>query len=117
QPDKAAPMLARIPQSRFAQPREVSDVAVWLASDAASMINGAEIPVDGGYLVSCAPDRGPSEQLDRPQLVQQPGQLVGPLLPLAVAARAAAVPGDHLAAEHDRALGLVGGDRLAQAGH
>ncbi len=52
QPDKAAPMLARIPQSRFAQPREVSDVAVWLASDAASMINGAEIPVDGGYLVS-----------------------------------------------------------------
>lgn len=52
QPAKAAPMLARIPQARFAQPREVSDVAVWLASDAASMINGAEIPVDGGYLVS-----------------------------------------------------------------
>lgn len=52
QPDKAAPMLARIPQDRFAQPHEVSDVAVWLASDAASMVNGAEIPVDGGYLVS-----------------------------------------------------------------
>lgn len=52
QPEKAAPMLARIPQSRFAQPREVSEVAVWLASDAASMINGVEIPVDGGYLVS-----------------------------------------------------------------
>lgn len=52
QPVKAAPMLARIPLSRFARPREVSDVAVWLASDAASMINGAEIPVDGGYLVS-----------------------------------------------------------------
>ncbi|MGP5088608.1 SDR family NAD(P)-dependent oxidoreductase [Brachybacterium tyrofermentans] len=52
QPTKAAPMLARIPQDRFAQPREVSDVAVWLASDAASMVNGAEIPVDGGYLVS-----------------------------------------------------------------
>src|SRR5690606_24181609 len=27
-----------------------------------------------------------SEQLRRPQLIQQPGQLVGPLLPLAVAA-------------------------------
>jgi NAD(P)-dependent dehydrogenase (short-subunit alcohol dehydrogenase family) len=52
QPEKASPMLARIPQSRFAQPREVSDVAVWLASDAASMVSGAEIPVDGGYLVS-----------------------------------------------------------------
>ena len=51
-PDKAAPMLARIPQDRFARPSEVSDVAVWLASDAASMVNGAEIPVDGGYLVS-----------------------------------------------------------------
>lgn len=51
-PDKAAPMLARIPSDRFAQPHEVSDVAVWLASDAASMVNGAEIPVDGGYLVS-----------------------------------------------------------------
>lgn len=52
QPAKAAPMLARIPQSRFAEPHEVSDVAVWLASDAASMVNGAEIPVDGGYLIS-----------------------------------------------------------------
>ncbi|WP_193105018.1 SDR family NAD(P)-dependent oxidoreductase [Brachybacterium sp. FME24] len=52
QPAKAAPMLARIPQSRFAEPREVSDVAVWLASDAASMVNGVEIPVDGGYLIS-----------------------------------------------------------------
>ena len=52
QPDKAAPMLARIPQSRFAQPHEVSDVAVWLASDAASMVSGTEIPVDGGYLIS-----------------------------------------------------------------
>lgn len=52
QPEKAAPMLARIPQNRFAQPHEVSGVAVWLASEAASMVNGAEIPVDGGYLVS-----------------------------------------------------------------
>lgn len=47
QPQAAAPMLARIAQSP-----EVSDVAVWLASDAASMVTGAEIPVDGGYLVS-----------------------------------------------------------------
>ncbi|GAA1488629.1 SDR family NAD(P)-dependent oxidoreductase [Brachybacterium sacelli] len=52
QPAKAAPMLARIPQDRFAQPHEVSDVAVWLASGAASMVNGVDVPVDGGYLVS-----------------------------------------------------------------
>jgi NAD(P)-dependent dehydrogenase (short-subunit alcohol dehydrogenase family) len=47
--DKAAPMLARIPLGRFAVPQEVSDTVVWLASDAASMINGVAIPVDGGY--------------------------------------------------------------------
>jgi NAD(P)-dependent dehydrogenase (short-subunit alcohol dehydrogenase family) len=46
---KAAPMIARIPLGRFAVPHEVSDAVVWLASDAASMINGVDIPVDGGY--------------------------------------------------------------------
>jgi NAD(P)-dependent dehydrogenase (short-subunit alcohol dehydrogenase family) len=46
---KAAPMLARIPLGRFAVPREVSDAVVWLASDAAAMINGVDLPVDGGY--------------------------------------------------------------------
>ncbi len=51
-PDKAAPMLARIPLGRFVYPREVSQTAVWLASDAAAMINGIELPVDGGLLVT-----------------------------------------------------------------
>lgn len=46
---KAAPMIARIPLGRFAVPQEVSDTVVWLASDAASMINGVDIAVDGGY--------------------------------------------------------------------
>ncbi|MDV3129184.1 glucose 1-dehydrogenase [Mycobacterium sp. 21AC1] len=46
---KAAPMIARIPLGRFAVPHEVSDTVVWLASDAASMINGVDIPIDGGY--------------------------------------------------------------------
>jgi NAD(P)-dependent dehydrogenase (short-subunit alcohol dehydrogenase family) len=46
---KAAPMIARIPLGRFAVPQEVSDTVVWLASDAASMINGVDIPLDGGY--------------------------------------------------------------------
>lgn len=46
---KAAPMIARIPLGRFAVPREVSDTVLWLASDAASMISGVDIPVDGGY--------------------------------------------------------------------
>lgn len=47
--EKAAPMLARIPLGRFAVPQEVSDAVVWLASDAAAMVNGVDIPVDGGY--------------------------------------------------------------------
>ena len=46
---KAAPMLARIPLGRFAVPREVSDTVLWLASDAAAMITGVDIAVDGGY--------------------------------------------------------------------
>lgn len=46
---KAAPMIARIPLGRFAIPRDVSDTVLWLASDAASMISGVDIPVDGGY--------------------------------------------------------------------
>ena len=51
-PDKAAPMLDRIPLGRFVYPGEVSEVAVWLASDAAAVINGVELPVDGGLLVT-----------------------------------------------------------------
>ena len=46
---KSAPMIARIPLGRFAVPHEVSDAVVWLASDAASMINGVDVPIDGGY--------------------------------------------------------------------
>jgi NAD(P)-dependent dehydrogenase (short-subunit alcohol dehydrogenase family) len=46
---KSAPMIARIPLGRFAEPSEVADTVLWLASDAASMINGVDVPVDGGY--------------------------------------------------------------------
>lgn len=49
EPAKAAPMLNRIPLGRFAVPHEVSDAVVFLSSDAASMINGVEIAIDGGY--------------------------------------------------------------------
>jgi NAD(P)-dependent dehydrogenase (short-subunit alcohol dehydrogenase family) len=51
-PDKAGPMLSRIPLGRFVQPAEVSATAVWLASDAATTINGVELPIDGGLLVT-----------------------------------------------------------------
>jgi NAD(P)-dependent dehydrogenase (short-subunit alcohol dehydrogenase family) len=52
QPEKAAPMLDRIPLRRFAFPREVSEAAMWLASDSSAMVTGVNLAVDGGYLVS-----------------------------------------------------------------
>ena len=39
--------LARIPMGRMAQPEEVARVALFLASDAASYVSGAIVPMDG----------------------------------------------------------------------
>ena len=37
--------------SSFALPEEIAATAVFLASDGADMINGADILVDGGYTI------------------------------------------------------------------
>ena len=42
-------LLERIPMNRFAQPNEIADVAVFLASDKASYITGQNFFVDGGW--------------------------------------------------------------------
>jgi 2-deoxy-D-gluconate 3-dehydrogenase len=45
-----AAILDRIPAGRWGTPDDLAGVAVWLASDAAAYVQGAVIPVDGGWL-------------------------------------------------------------------
>lgn len=48
-PEKGGPYLAKIPQGRFLEPEEVGGAVVFLCSNASSMINGAILPIDGGF--------------------------------------------------------------------
>ena len=47
-PGVIARIKASMPIGRMAEPREVAEVAAWLLSDRASMVTGANVPVDGG---------------------------------------------------------------------
>lgn len=40
--------LARIPMGRFAEPNEIADIALFLASDLSGFVSGTIIPADGG---------------------------------------------------------------------
>jgi len=46
--------LNGIPVGRFGQPDDIKGLAIWLASDSASWITGAIIPMDGGNLAKNA---------------------------------------------------------------
>jgi NAD(P)-dependent dehydrogenase (short-subunit alcohol dehydrogenase family) len=48
----AAPIAARTPMGRWAEPEEVGDVIGFLCSDAARFVTGVTVPVDGGYTIS-----------------------------------------------------------------
>ena len=50
-PTRREAMRNKIPTRRFAQPRDVANAVVYLASPGAAMINGTTLPVDGGYTV------------------------------------------------------------------
>ena len=51
-PAKSGPMLSRIPVGRFVQPVEVATAIAFLLSDDAAMVNGIDLPVDGGFLIN-----------------------------------------------------------------
>ena len=52
QPETRAKMLERVPMGRPGEPEEVAYAILFLASDEASYITGAELYVDGGYLAA-----------------------------------------------------------------
>ena len=43
-------ILARIPAGRWGQPSDIGGAAVFLAASASDYVNGAIIPVDGGWM-------------------------------------------------------------------
>jgi NAD(P)-dependent dehydrogenase (short-subunit alcohol dehydrogenase family) len=44
-------LKALIPVGRFAYPAEIAAAAIYLASDAAAMVTGADLVIDGGYTI------------------------------------------------------------------
>lgn len=51
-PEKARPMLAKIPLGRFNETIDVANGVALLLSDEAAMINGTVLPVDGGFQIT-----------------------------------------------------------------
>lgn len=48
-PEREAAILGHTPMGRYGEVEELVGALIWLASDAASFVTGAEIAVDGGY--------------------------------------------------------------------
>lgn len=48
-PEKSGPMLAGTPLRRFGEAVEIADMALYLASPAAELVNGAILMIEGGY--------------------------------------------------------------------
>jgi NAD(P)-dependent dehydrogenase (short-subunit alcohol dehydrogenase family) len=48
-PEKSGPMIEATPLGRFGEPVEVADMALYLASPASDLVNGAIMMIEGGY--------------------------------------------------------------------
>lgn len=51
-PERNSKILERIPQGRWGEPSEVAEAVAFLASPAASYINGVLLPIDGGFAIA-----------------------------------------------------------------
>ena len=49
-PVRSKTILVRIPAGRWGEPEDLKGIVVFLASEAASYLNGSIVPVDGGWL-------------------------------------------------------------------
>lgn len=47
--EKSGPMIAATPLGRFGEPVEIADMALYLASPASDLVNGALMMIEGGY--------------------------------------------------------------------
>lgn len=47
--DRGKRVLAKTPMARYGTPEEMAGAVIWLCSEAASFVNGAIIPIDGGF--------------------------------------------------------------------
>lgn len=48
-PERRDPMIAKTPAARFGEPVEIADMALYLASPASDLVNGAVMMIEGGY--------------------------------------------------------------------
>jgi len=48
-PERERAILGHTPMNRFGKPEELVGAVLWLSSDAASFVTGAEITIDGGF--------------------------------------------------------------------
>jgi NAD(P)-dependent dehydrogenase (short-subunit alcohol dehydrogenase family) len=48
-PEKSDPMIKATPLRRFGEPVEIADMALYLASPASELVNGAIMMIEGGY--------------------------------------------------------------------